>query len=161
MNGGCLVANNLEALETWAAVLLERLEPGERSKLARSIGQELRRSQQKRVMAQENPDGSKFAPRKQRNLRGKQGRVKRKLAMFKKLRTTSYLKVRGNSNAVSVGFTGRIARIARVHQYGLKDRAERGAPDVSYEQREILGFTDETLELVREKIVNHITNPNK
>jgi len=151
------MANNLEALETWAAVLLERLEPGERSKLARSIGQELRRSQQKRVMAQENPDGNKFAPRKQRNLRGKQGRVKRKLAMFKKLRTASYLKVRGDTNAVSVGFTGRIARIARVHQYGLKDRAERGAPDVRYEQREVLGFTDSDLDLIRDKLLTQLT----
>jgi len=153
------MANNLEALETWAAVLLERLEPGERSKLARSSGQELRRSQQKRVMAQENPDGSKFAPRKQRNLRGKQGRVKRKLAMFKKLRTATYLKVRGDSNAVTVGFTGRIARIARVHQYGLKDRAERGAPDVRYEQREVLGLTDSDLDLIRDKLLTLLTTP--
>lgn len=155
MNGGYLMANNLEALETWAAVLLERLEPGERSKLARSIGQGLRRSQQKRVMAQENPDGSKFSPRKQRNLRGKQGRIKRNLAMFKKLRTASYLKVRGDSNAATIGFTGRIARIARVHQYGLKDRAERDAPDVRYEQREVLGFTEADLDLIRDKILEH------
>ncbi|MDR9876576.1 phage virion morphogenesis protein [Pseudomonas allii] len=143
------MANNLEALETWAAVLLERLEPGERSKLARNIGQDLRRSQQKRVMAQENPDGSKYAPRKHRDLRGKQGRVRRKLAMFKKLRTASYLKVRGDNNGVSVGFTGRIARIARTHQYGLKDRAVRGAPDVRYEQREVLGLTELDIELIR------------
>ena len=151
------MANNPEALETWAAVLLERLEPGERSKLARSIGQELRRSQQKRMMTQENPDGSKFAPRKLRNLRGKQGRVKRKLMMFKKLRTASYLKVRGDSNAVSVGFTGRIARIARVHQYGLKDRAERGAPEVRYEQRETLGFSEADLGLIRNELLAHLT----
>lgn len=150
------MANNLEALETWAAVLLDRLEPAERSKLARNIGQELRRSQQKRVMAQENPDGSKFARRKQRNLRGKQGRVRRKLAMFKKLRTASYLKVRGDSNAVTVGFTGRIARIARVHQFGLKDRAEPGAPDVQYEQREVLGFTDSDLDLIRDALLGHL-----
>lgn len=147
------MANKLEALETWAAVLLARLEPGERSKLTRSIGQELRRSQQKRVMAQENPDGSKFAPRKQRNLRGKLGRVRRKLAMFKKLRTASYLKVHGDSNGISVGFTGRIARIARVHQYGLKDRAERGAPEVRYEQRELLGFCELDLDIVRESLL--------
>ncbi|CRM58895.1 phage virion morphogenesis protein [Pseudomonas sp. 24 E 1] len=151
------MANNLEALETWAAVLLDRLEPGERSKLARSIGQELRRSQQKRVMAQENPDGSKYAPRKHRDLRGKQGRIKRKLAMFKKLRTASYLKVRGDSNAVTVGFTGRIARIARVHQYGLKDRAERGATDVRYEQREVLGFTEADIDLIRDSLLTHLT----
>lgn len=151
------MANNLEALETWAAALLDRLEPGERSKLARSIGQELRRSQQKRVMAQENPDGTKYAPRKQRDLRGKQGRVKRRLAMFKKLRTASYLKVRGDSNAVTVGFTGRIARIARVHQYGLKDRAERGAPDVRYEKRELLGLTDTEIEIIRDQLLTHLT----
>lgn len=151
------MASNLEALETWAAVLLERLEPGERSKLARSIGQELRRSQQKRVIAQENPDGSKYAPRKHRDLRGKQGRVKRKLAMFKKLRTASYLKVRGDSNGASVGFTGRIARIARVHQYGLKDRAERGAPDVRYEQRELLGLNDAEIEIIRDQLLTHLT----
>lgn len=151
------MANSLEALETWAAVLLDRLEPGERSKLARSIGQELRRSQQKRVIAQENPDGSKYAPRKHRALRGKQGRVKRKLAMFKKLRTASYMKVRGDSNAVTVGFTGRIARIARVHQYGLKDRAERGAPDIRYEQREVLGFAPADIDLIRDSLLRHLT----
>ncbi|NMZ50168.1 phage virion morphogenesis protein [Pseudomonas poae] len=151
------MANNLEALETWASVLLERLEPGERVKLARSIGQELRRSQQKRVMAQTNPDGSKYAPRKKRDLRGKQGRIRRRLDMFKKLRSASYLKIRGDSNAVTVGFTGRIARIARVHQYGLKDRAERGAPDVRYDQREILGFTDVDLDLIRSGLLNHLT----
>jgi phage virion morphogenesis protein len=151
------MANNLEALETWAAVLLDRLEPGERTKLARSIGQELRRSQQKRVMAQENPDGTKFAPRKQRNLRGKQGRIRQKLAMFKKLRTATYLKVRGDSNGIAVGFTGRIARIARVHQYGLKDRADRGAPDVRYEQRETLGFAEADLDLIRDRLLAHLT----
>ncbi|WP_426131324.1 phage virion morphogenesis protein [Pseudomonas sp. DWP1b1] len=151
------MANNLEALETWAAVLLARLEPGERSKLTRSIGQELRRSQQKRVMAQENPDGSKFAPRKHRDLRGKQGRVKRKLAMFKKLRTASYLKVRGDSNGVTVGFTGRLARIARVHQYGLKDRAGPGAPEIRYEKRELLGVTVMNLDMIREVLLTHLT----
>lgn len=151
------MVSNLEALETWAAVLLDRLEPGERGKLARSIGQDLRRSQQKRVIAQENPDGTKFAPRRQRNLRGKQGRIKRKLAMFKKLRTASYLKVRGNHNAVTVGFTGRISRIARVHQFGLKDSAERGAPEVRYDRRQVLGLTDEDTDLIRASLLSYLT----
>lgn len=151
------MASKLEALETWAAVLLARLETGERSKLARSIGQDLRRSQQKRVMAQENPDGSKYAPRKKRDLRGKQGRIRRKLAMFQKLRTVKYLKVRVDSNAITVGFTGRIARIARVHQYGLKDRAERGAPDVRYAQREVLGLTESDIDLIRDRLLAHLT----
>ncbi|MNE73658.1 Phage virion morphogenesis family protein [compost metagenome] len=125
--------------------------------MARTIAQQLRRSQQQRVTAQRNPDGSQYAPRKQRDLRGKQGRIQRKLKMFRKLRTASYLKARGDSNLVSVGFAGRIARIARVHQYGLKDRAERGAKDVRYDQREVLGFTDAELELIRDTLLAHLT----
>ena len=76
--------------------------------------------------------------------------------MFKKLRTASYLKVRSDSNAISVGFTGRVARIARIHQYGLKDRAEVGAPDVRYEQREMLGFTKSELNLIRNRLLTHL-----
>ncbi|SDU88000.1 phage virion morphogenesis protein [Pseudomonas mucidolens] len=151
------MANNLEALATWASGLLQQLQPAARSQLARSIGQELRRSQQKRVVAQQNPDGSKFAPRKKRDLRGKQGRIRRRLEMFKKLKNATYLKARGDSNAITVGFTGRIARIARVHQYGLKDRAERGAPDVRYEQREVLGFTEADLDVIRDSLLAHLT----
>ncbi|WP_039011038.1 phage virion morphogenesis protein [Pseudomonas brassicacearum] len=151
------MTNRLKTLEDWAAGLLGQLETASRNKLARSIGQALRRSQQQRIITQRNPDGSKYAPRKQRNLRGKQGRVKRKVQMFQKLRTASFLKVQGDGNAISVGFTGRIARIARVHQYGLKDRAERGAPDVKYEQREILGFTDTDLDLIRDQMLAYFT----
>lgn len=151
------MTNRLDALEDWAAGLLGQLEPASRNKLARNLGQTLRRSQQQRIIAHQNPDGSKYVPRKQRNLRGKQGRVKRKTKMFQKLRTASFLKVKGDGNAISVGFTGRIARIARVHQYGLKDRAERGAPDVQYEQRELLGFTDADLDLIRDELLKHLT----
>ena len=159
--GRAEVTNRLEALEDWAAGLLGQLEPASRNKLARSIGQALRRSQQQRIIAQRNPDGSKYAPRKQRNLRGKQGRVKRKVQMFQKLRTTSFLKVQGDGNAISVGFVRRIARIARVHQYGLKDRAERGAPDVKYDQRRVLGFTEGDIDLIRDSLLKEILQREK
>lgn len=151
------MTNKLEALETWASGLLEQLQPGARNQLARSIAQDLRRSQQKRVQMQQNPDGSKFAPRKKRDLRGKQGRIRRKVEMFKKLRTATYMKARGDGNAVSVGFTGRVARIARVHQYGFKDRAEPGAPEIRYDQRAILGFTESDLDLIRDRLLHHLT----
>ncbi|UEB94185.1 phage virion morphogenesis protein [Pseudomonas sp. HN2] len=150
------MTNRLEALEDWAAGLLGQLEPASRNKLARSVGQALRRSQQQRIIAQQNPDGSEYAPRKQRNLRGKQGRVKRKVKMFQKLRTATFLKVKADGSTIRVGFTGRIARIARVHQFGLKDRAERDAPDTRYEQRELLGFTDTDLGLIRDALLTHL-----
>lgn len=151
------MTSRLEALEDWAARLLGQLEPASRNKLARSLGQALRRSQQQRIIAQKNPDGGKYAPRKQRNLRGKQGRLKRKVKMFQKLRTATFLKVRGDTSSVSVGFTGRVARIAHVHQYGLKDKAERRVPDTKYERREILGFTEEDICLIRDWLLDHIT----
>ncbi|MNK96566.1 Phage virion morphogenesis family protein [compost metagenome] len=150
------MTNRLEVLEDWAAGLLGQLEPASRNKLARSLGQALRRSQQQRIIAQRNPDGSKYAPRKQRNLRGKKGRVKRKIQMFKKIRNASFLKVRGDGNAISVGYVGRIARIARVHQFGLKDRAELGAPSVNYEQREILGLSEADIDLIRDELLVHL-----
>ena len=149
---------NLEALEDWAGPLLRKLEPAERGKLARSLAQQLRRKQQQRVKTQANPDGSKYTPRKKRDLRGKKGRIRRKLEMFQKLRKVAYLKAKGDGSAISVGFTGRVARIARVHQYGLKDRAERGAPDVHYRQREVLGFTNQDFDMIRETLLEQLTN---
>jgi len=151
------MTNRLEALEDWAAGLLRQLEPASRNRLAHSLGQTLRHSQQQRIVAQRNPDGSKYSPRKQRNLRGKQGRVKRKVAMFFKLRTARFLKVQRDANATSVGYIGRIIRIAKVHQYGLNDRAERGAPNVAYDQRQILGLTKPELDMIRDCLLSHLT----
>jgi len=146
----------LEVLEDWAGPLLQRIEPAGRAKLARGLAQQLRRSQQQRIAAQRNPDGTVFAPRKAHKLREKQGRVKRKAKMFQKLRTASYLKARGDSALVAVGFTGRIARIARVHQEGLRDRVAPRGPFGHYEQRELLGFTDADLQLVRDGLLAHL-----
>lgn len=151
------MANSLEALEDWAGVLLSKLEPAARSKLARSLAQKLRRSQQQRIKQQHNPDGSPYSARKPRELRGKQGRVKRQAKMFQKLPKTSYLKAKGDGQAITVGFTGRVARIARVHQYGLKDRAEANAPEVRYKQREVLGFTESDLDLIRDELLLSLT----
>jgi phage virion morphogenesis (putative tail completion) protein len=151
------MSSSLDALEDWAAPLLKKLQPTERGKLARSLAQQLRRSQQQRIKTQKNPDGSKYSPRKKRDLRGKKGHIRRKLEMFQKLRKATYLKAKGDGNAISVGFTGRVARIARVHQYGLKDRAERGAPEVRYEQREVLGFTQADLDLIRDGLLAYVT----
>ncbi|WP_455911414.1 MULTISPECIES: phage virion morphogenesis protein [Pseudomonas] len=151
------MSSNLEALETWAAPLLRKLGAAERGKLARRLAHQLRRNQQQRVKAQTNPDGSKYSPRKKRDIRGKKGRVRRKLEMFQKLRKVAYLKAQGDGSAISVGFTGRVARIARVHQYGLRDRAESNAPQVQYDQREVLGFTDADLDLIRDSLLAHLT----
>ena len=150
------MANDLEALEDWAGVLLNKLEPAARSKLTRSLAQKQRRSQQQRVKQQRNPDGSAYAARKPRDLKGKKGRIKRKAKMFQKLPKASYLKAKGDGQSITVGLTGRVARIARVHQYGLKDRAEADAPEVRYEQREVLGFAEDDLNFIRYELMNYL-----
>lgn len=149
------MADDLRALEDWAGALLAKLEPGARRQLNQQIGRELRRSQQQRVAAQRNPDGTAYAPRKPRKLRSKQGRIKRQ--MFSKLRQARHLKLRSTADAIAVSFMGRVARIARVHQYGLRDRPERGQAEVQYERRELLGFTDADLELIRDQLLQHLT----
>jgi len=151
------MTNRLEALEDWAAGLLGQLEPASRNKLVRSVGRALRCSQQQRIIAQKNPDGSKYAPRKQRNIRGKQGRVRRKVKMFKKLRTASLMQTYYDADEIYIGFTGRVARIAQTHQYGLSDRPERGAPVVKYNQRELLGFTKRDISVIRDLLLYELT----
>ena len=150
------MASNLEALEDWAGVLLSKLEPAARSKLARSLAQKLRRSQQQRVKQQRNPDGSPYAARKPRDLKGKKGRIKHQAKMFLKMPRASYLKAKGDGQSITVGFTGRVARIARVQQYGLKDRAEANAPEVKYKQRQVLGLTEFDLDLIRDGLLAHL-----
>ena len=148
---------DLEALETWLSPLLQKLDGRGRAQLARKAAQQLRRSQQQRIRAQVNPDGSPFEARKPRDLRGKKGRIKRR--MFEKLKMARYLKAKGSPQQAVIGFAGRVSRIARVHQYGLKDRAERRAPEVSYACRKLLGLTQNDLVAISETIINWIENP--
>ena len=148
------MSNDLQALETWVSVLLAKLDEGERRKLLGVVARDLRRSQSKRITTQRNPDGSAFAPRKPKDLRGKKGRIKGK--MFTKLKSARYLRTESTANGMSVGFVGRVSRIARVHQYGLKDRPERGQADVQYETRQLLGFSGGELETIRNLLIDHL-----
>ena len=51
--------------------------------------------------------------------------------MFSKLRTVKHLKTVQDENQLSVGFFGRVARIARVHQEGLEDNAAKKGRDIA------------------------------
>ncbi|MNR52368.1 Phage virion morphogenesis family protein [compost metagenome] len=78
--------------------------------------------------------------------------------MFSKLSQAKHLKLQSSSEAIAIGFLGRTARLARVHQYGLRDRAARGAPDTQYAQRQLLGFTDADLDLIRDHLLEHLVD---
>ncbi|MEG6253250.1 phage virion morphogenesis protein [Enterobacter ludwigii] len=137
------------------AGLLASLSPAGRRKLAGDIAKELRKSQQQRIKQQKAPDGSPYQARKRQPLRAKTGRIKR--AMFQKLRASRYMKATGRENSAVVEFTGKVQRIARVHQYGLKDRPNPNAKDVQYPERQLLGFSQEDKQLVETLIIKHLT----
>jgi hypothetical protein len=61
-------------------------------------------------------------------------------AMFRKLRAASRLRSGGTEDEAWVGFTGRDAAIARVHQQGGEDRPS-GKRAVRYPRRQLLGLS--------------------
>jgi len=145
-----------QALDNWVAAQLARLAPAARRQLARKLALGIRRDQQKRIAAQQNPDGSPYTPRKPRAV-ARSGQIRRK-ALFSKLRRAKYLRIRATANGAEIGFTGRSARIARIHQYGLRDRVARNGPTVRYPRRELLGFTAELRAKVRNLLIEHLTD---
>src|SRR5699024_4439539 len=133
---------------------IRQLEPRQRKQLNRNIARDLRRRQRERIKAQQNPDGSPYEPRKPQHW--KQGAIKRQ-AMFRRLRTARYLKARGFTNKAVVGFTGRGAHIARVHQYGLSAPVEPGGPRYRYPSRRLLGHTSAGRDDIAASILRHLT----
>lgn len=138
------------------AGLLASLSPAGRRKLAGDIAKELRKTQQQRIKQQKAPDGSPYQARKRQPLRAKTGRIKR--AMFQKLRASRYMKATGSENSAVVEFTGKVQRIARVHQYGLKDRPNPHSRDVQYAERRLLGFSQNDKDLMEAMIINYFKN---
>ncbi|MCK6992994.1 phage virion morphogenesis protein [Enterobacter asburiae] len=135
--------------------LIAALSPASRRKLAGEIAKELRKAQQQRIKQQKAPDGSPYQVRKRQPLRAKNGRIKR--AMFQKLRTSRYMKAIGRENSAVVEFTSKVQRIARTHQYGLKDRPNPHAQEVQYAERQLLGLNFDNKRYVERIIFAFLT----
>lgn len=148
------MADDLDALEDWVAPLIAKLGAKERRALARKVAQDLRRSQRERIKAQQNPDGTQYAPRKPQH-RAQSGGIRRR-AMFSKIRTAKYLKAKGSADAAEVGFVGRVAHIARVHQEGLRARVDRDGPRYDYPERRLIGYTGADRELIQDSVLRHL-----
>lgn len=143
------MADDLTAIEPWLDGIMARLEPGERLKVARRIGQMLRRRNAERIRANVQPDGSSMEPRK--IARDKRGRIRgRKGKMFPKTGLAKNIQVRADADEVEVSFKQPVAGAARVHHYGLIDRVSRnaGAPRVRYPIRRLLGINDEDRDMI-------------
>ena len=143
----------LQEVDAWLDALLAGLEPAARKRMMRELAQQLRRSQQKNIRMQRNPDGTAYEPRRV-TARTKTGRIRRQ--MFTKLRTTKYLKVVASQDAASVEFESGVQRIARVHHYGLRDRVSRKGAEVKFSERRLLGVNNEVEELTRDILLRWI-----
>ncbi|EPJ7186850.1 phage virion morphogenesis protein [Citrobacter amalonaticus] len=134
--------------------LIASLSPAGRRRLTVDIAKAMRQRQQQRIKSQTAPDGSAYTPRKRQPIKGKKGRIKRE--MFAKLRASRHMKASGDDSSGAVEFSGKVQRIARVHQSGLKDKPGRDSPAVQYPERQLLGFSDDDQQLVESIIIRYL-----
>ncbi|MCK8154418.1 phage virion morphogenesis protein [Citrobacter amalonaticus] len=146
--------SELTALQERLAGLIASLSPAARRQMAAEIAKKLRTSQQQRIRRQQTPDGTQYAARKRQPVRSKKGRIKRE--MFARLRTNRFMKAKGSDGAAVVEFTDKVQRMARVHQYGLKDRPNRNSRDVQYEARPLLGFSREHEHIIDNIVISFL-----
>ena len=152
------MSDDLHALEAWAGALLAKLQPAQRRAINHKVAIDLRRSQAQRIKAQQGPDGAAYPARKRRKeFKAKNGRIKRqKAAMFAKMRTAKHLKVKATGDQIEVGFFGWVARVARVHQFGLEDHVSKKGPIRKYLRRPLLGLNELDRTLIRDSILHHV-----
>ncbi|MGB3255711.1 phage virion morphogenesis protein [Buttiauxella gaviniae] len=145
--------NEFKLFEDKLAGLIACLSPAARRRMTTEIAKQLRASQQQRIKRQQAPDGTPYAARKRQPVKGKKGRVKRE--MFTKLRTNRYMKAKGTNEAAVVEFVGRVQRMARVHQEGLKDKPNRYSEGVQYEARPLLGLGNSDKKMIEDTFFCH------
>ena len=143
--------NGLEAFDARLNALIGNLSPAARKEMARTIAKRMRAGQQQNIKRQQAPDGTAFKPRKA-PARKKKGRIKRE--MFAKLRTAKYMKAKGTADDAVVEFAGNVQRMARVHHYGLRDRAARRGKEVQYEARPLVGFTEKDMQFIENIVLS-------
>ncbi|QKY07998.1 phage virion morphogenesis protein [Janthinobacterium lividum] len=152
------MSDDLHALEAWAGALLAKLQPAQRRAINHKVAIDLRRSQTQRIKAQQGPGGAAYPARKRRKeFKGKKGRIKRqKAAMFNNIRTAKYIKVHADPGQLTVGFVGKVMRVARVHHEGLEDKVSKKGPKYTYPARPLLGFSEADRTLIRESLLRHL-----
>nr|DAE12994.1 MAG TPA: virion morphogenesis protein [Myoviridae sp. ct4vg1] len=151
------MSDGIEQVKLAFTDLLKNISKPRRRLLYQQIGRELARNQRRRIKAQQNPDGTPFEPRKKRKqFSKKKGRIKNQL-MFKKIVSPSHLKLRYEQEGISLGFYGGDAAIANVHQYGLYSSPSKYKDfKVKYAQRELLGFSEEDIEMIERFVIKAI-----
>ncbi len=153
-----------QALETWAADMLAKLQPAQQRRLMVDMARRLRTANSQRMRAQTDPEGQAWEPRKKpaQALRGKREQLrqaaKQRKPMFAKLRQQKTLKAKAQDGAAVVEFMSRAQRIARVHHFGETDAVNPGGPPYKYPARELLGITEDDASSLRDALMAHFTD---
>lgn len=142
------------ALDAWMAQALAALAPAERRSLFRRIGRELLKRNRAHMTRQLGPDGTAWAPRR----RNRHGRVRKAGKMMVGLRAARRLKATATPEGSEIGWTGRDARIAAVHQLGALDYVDRKESEAQarYPMRPLIGLTPEDVALVRQSVLTFL-----
>ena len=151
----------LQALEDWAGALLQRLAPAARRRLAMQVAQQLRRSQQKHMRAEQGPDGAAWEPRKAptQSLRTRRSTLRdtKTGPMMRGLAQAKYLRAQATPTEATVAFADRVQRIATVHHFGETDAVNNpNPPRYDYPARPLLGISDDDLQAITELLLNHL-----
>ena len=133
-------------LEHWLDQIALRLEPTQRRELMRRLAQGFRVRQRDRIKQQRDPNGHLFIPRKRNQI----GNKKRQGALFQNIGKD--IKTEYSANHAAVGFGGRTAHIAEVHQEGKTIKPSRYAKATQYPIRELLGFSKDDEKWIEQEI---------
>ncbi len=87
----------------------------------------------------------------------RRGTIRQK-AMFRKLRNGRNLRAGSTDLEAWIGFSGRAAEIARVHQEGLRDKPSAKGKAVWYAQRGLLGLTQAEQSRALDMLLDHVAS---
>jgi len=122
-------------LDHWLDQIALRLEPTQRRELMRRLAQGLRVRQRDRIKQQRDPNGHRFIPRQRNQI----GNKKRQGDLFQNIGKD--IKTEYSADHAAVGFGGRTAVVAEVHQQGKTIKPSRYAKATHYPIRELVGFS--------------------
>lgn len=88
----------------------------------------------------------------------RKGTIRQK-AMFRKLRNGRNLRAGATDLEAWIGFSGRAAEIARVHQEGLREKPSRKGRAVRYAERGLLGLTQAEQSRALDMLLDHVAGP--
>lgn len=141
-----MLEHDFGALDHYLNHLINRLSVREREQLLRKVGQSLRRNNQQRNRAQQNPDGSAWTTR--------QARTHRPQRMMRKIHAAHRLRLQVDAEQLRLGYQGRDAFIARIHHFGQGQQLEYGF--VRYPARELLGISGQDRAWILESIMQQL-----